>query len=285
MSRSWKALLVFVLGVPTASAVAEPQGFVRVTVATANIRDGAGTKFQRLWQVRRHEPLQVIERDGEWLRVRDHDERQGWIFELLTDNRPAVVVEHVREWANVRSGPGQHHPVAFRADRGSSFVVLASEEQWLRVESADGEKGWLHRSLAWPPDAGPSRFVRVKVSSANIRQDPGTDSEILWTVPKNFPLTVVGREGEWLKTLDFEGIEGWIYAPLTDENLGVVVTADVGNVRAGPGLQHRIVSKVYWGESFGVRGQDGSWVAIEHEPGGRGWIHRDLVWGSVEKEG
>lgn len=128
-------------------------------------------------------------------------------------------------------------------------------------------------------DAAPARFVRVKVDVANIREGPGTRYPLLWRVERNFPLKVVERRKSWLRTVDFLGDEGWIYAPLTDSKAAVVVEVDLANVRSGPGKNHPIRFKVEWGTGFRVMDQKGTWLKVRQPDGNKGWIHRNLVWG------
>lgn len=124
------------------------------------------------------------------------------------------------------------------------------------------------------------RFVRVKVETANMREGPGTGYPLLWQVVENFPLKVVSRRQNWLKTVDFLGDEAWIYAPLTDGRPAVVVEVDVANVRSGPGTSHPVRFQVEWGSAFRVLDRRGKWLQIEDTDAGRGWIHGALVWGS-----
>ncbi|MBI3030243.1 MAG: SH3 domain-containing protein [Candidatus Rokubacteria bacterium] len=129
--------------------------------------------------------------------------------------------------------------------------------------------------------AGADRFVRVKVDTANIREGPGTGYALLWQVAENFPLRVISQGKKWLKTEDFLGADGWIYAPLTDTQPAVVVEADVANVRSGPGTNHPVRFTAEWGASFRLLGRKGKWAQVEHADGSRGWIHEKLLWGSL----
>lgn len=128
-------------------AVAHSDSLVRVKAEIVNVREGPGTEFDRRWQAYENYPLRVVGRKGEWLKAVDFEGYEGWIYAPLTDREPAVVVQ--KEWVNVRSGPGTNHPVVFTAERGVAFRVLDSRGNWLRVEHADGDQGWIHDSLVW----------------------------------------------------------------------------------------------------------------------------------------
>lgn len=135
-------------------------------------------------------------------------------------------------------------------------------------------------ALATAAGAASAEFVRVKVPTANIRSGPGVQYERLWSTYENYPLRVVGKRGRWLQTLDFEGYEGWIYAPLTDTQPTVVVRVERANVRSGPGRDSRLLSTEFMGVAFRVLSRRGDWLRVEHADGVRGWIYRALVWGN-----
>ena len=145
----WKGLVTaLAIGLVAAVAMAAARG-VRVRVETANVREGPGTQYERLWTVERGFPLEVIGHRGRWLKTRDFLDSEGWIFAPLTDTQPSVIV-HVNE-ARVRSGPGLRHQVRFVATWGESFRVLSQQGEWVRIEDPENGRGWIHESLVWPP--------------------------------------------------------------------------------------------------------------------------------------
>ncbi|HSE94765.1 MAG TPA: SH3 domain-containing protein [Methylomirabilota bacterium] len=128
-------------------ATADPADFVRVKVEAANVRNGPGTENDRVLQANENEPLQVISRRDTWLKVRTYDGHQGWIFEALTDDKPAVVVTGTT--VNMRAGPGTDHEVTYTTERGTCFLVLGHRGAWLDVRHESGDRGWIHGSLVW----------------------------------------------------------------------------------------------------------------------------------------
>lgn len=285
----WRvALLVLSLVLLATPAVVRAAAYVRVKAQVANVREGPGTRFSRLWRGYENDPLEVVGREGRWLKVEDFEGHGGWIYARLTDGRPAVIVNNVKTWANIRSGPGLEYPVTFTADRGVSFRVVGKRGDWLRIQHADGDRGWIAQSLVWgtstnktgtAKSAHPTALVRVKVAVANIREGPGTSYERLWKVGKNYPLEVVAREGRWVRAVDFEGYDGWVFGPLTDTQSAVIVKADRANIRSGPGKEYRVVVTEVAGVAFRVHDRKGRWLRVEHADGHRGWIHDSLVWG------
>ncbi len=128
-------------------------------------------------------------------------------------------------------------------------------------------------------------FVRVRVDTANVRKAPTTDAAAVSLAYEDDPLRVVATRRGWLKVRDFQGEEGWIYGPLTDQRPAVIVTAPVANLRSGPGATHPVTHTAERGVSFRAIGRRGAWIRVEHADGTRAWIHRSLVWGEVPPGG
>ncbi len=140
-------VLVFFLAVlclPVLSPAAE-----RLAVATpiANIRNGPGTNFDVIWKVERFYPVLVLERKGDWCKIEDYEGDKGWVHGSLLDKTATIVVK--KNNCNVRSGPGTNFPVAFRAKNGVPFQRLQTKGAWINIRHADGDTGWIHRSLVW----------------------------------------------------------------------------------------------------------------------------------------
>ena len=48
----------------------------------------------------------------------------------------------------VRSGPGMTYEVTTQVPSGGSYVVVAQERDWYKIQLPDGRKGWIHRFYA-----------------------------------------------------------------------------------------------------------------------------------------
>ena len=53
-------------------------------------------------------------------------------------------------------------------------------------------------------------MVSVARAEINMRSGPGTRHAVQWALSKGYPLTVVGRQGQWLHVSDFERDRGWV---------------------------------------------------------------------------
>ena len=133
-------LIIVFAGVANAERLA-------VSAPVANIRSGPGTGHNVLWKVEQYFPVLVIEKSGEWYRFEDFEGDKGWVHRSLVGKIPAVITRNVT--SNIRSGPGTNHPVLFSVEKGIPFKVLKRKDKWIQIEHADGDKGWIHKSLIW----------------------------------------------------------------------------------------------------------------------------------------
>ena len=127
----------------------EPAHAERLSVNAdiANIRSGPDTSDAVIWQVEKYHPLEVIQKQGSWYLFEDFEGDRGWIHSsLLADTRTVIVTN---DQCNVRSGPGTENDIRFTVDKGVPFKVLEEKGKWVHVIHADGDKGWIHRSLIW----------------------------------------------------------------------------------------------------------------------------------------
>jgi len=143
MKKPLLTILCLFLAVP---ALAESQRLA-VKVSVANIRSGPGEQYDALWQVGMYHPLRIIEKKGGWYRFRDFEKDEGWVHRSLVAELDTVIT--INEKCNIRSGPSTRQTVAFTAEKGVPFKVLERRKDWIRVAHADGDQGWIHKSLVW----------------------------------------------------------------------------------------------------------------------------------------
>ena len=121
----------------------------RLSVASSivNIRSGPGTRYDVLWRVAKYHPILVLKKTGNWYHFRDFEGDKGWLHNSLVRNIPTVITN--KEKCNVRSGPGTKFNILFTTEKGVPFKTLKRKGNWIHVQHADGDKGWLHKSLVW----------------------------------------------------------------------------------------------------------------------------------------
>jgi SH3-like domain-containing protein len=121
----------------------------------------------------------------------------------------------------------------------------------------------------------------VKNADINLRKGPGTKYKQVGEAYKYTPLKKIKKQGKWYRVKDFENKVSWIHTNLvTDKFECAVVKDEEANIRTGPGTKHKEIdhSPSIRSETFKVLQRKGSWVKVEDEFGGTGWIFRKLLW-------
>ncbi|MFZ5569998.1 MAG: SH3 domain-containing protein [Thermodesulfobacteriota bacterium] len=118
-----------------------------VGVQKANVRSGPGSQFDVIWEVEQYHPFEVITKKGEWIRIRDFEKDEAWIHQSLLQKIDTVITS--KDQCNVRSGPGSNFDIIFTTEKGIPFKVISRQDQWLQIEHADKDRGWIHQSLVW----------------------------------------------------------------------------------------------------------------------------------------
>ena len=118
-----------------------------VKAAIANLRSGPGSKYDVLWQVEKFHPLLVIQKKGKWCKIKDFEGDMAWVHSSLLAKINGVITTKAK--CNVRSKPDKKSKVLFTVERGVPFKVLKRNGNWIRIEHADGEIGWIYNSLVW----------------------------------------------------------------------------------------------------------------------------------------
>ena len=118
---------------------------VSVQSSTANIRSGPGTRYEILWQVEKNHPLNVLRQSGKWLYFADRELKKFKdSMENLTKSSTVITL---KDKCNIRSGSGTKHKILFTVEKGVPFKVIGKKGSWLHIEHADGDKGWIYKSL------------------------------------------------------------------------------------------------------------------------------------------
>lgn len=141
------SLCMAALGTSALVQAQPAQQMVSVSGTTLNMRSGPGTNAPVLWELKKGYPLQVTQRKGNWLQVRDFEGDSGWVARSLTGQAPHHVVK--AKVANIRSGPGTQHSVVGKADYGDLLRTREKRADWVRVERAEGPGGWIAKTLLW----------------------------------------------------------------------------------------------------------------------------------------
>lgn len=146
MRQLCKFLLSSMLTIAVMSG-AGAREMVSVARPEAILRDGPGTRFAALWAVDRGYPLVVRARRGAWLRVRDFEGDDAWIYGPLTGKLRHHIV--TTRTANIRRAPAANARVVGKAAYGEVLRTIDTRRDWVKVQQFDGPRGWVFRRLLW----------------------------------------------------------------------------------------------------------------------------------------
>ena len=133
--------------------------------------------------------------------------------------------------------------------------------------------------LICPAAAAPAKSI-VK-DETNIRSGPSPKYELLFTVPRGYPIQVERRSGQWTQFRDWQNNTAWVYTPLVSDINTAVITAEKVNIRSSGSLKSQVVTNAEMGEIYRVLGKKGDWVQLGYYDNSSpvGWIRHDLVFG------
>ena len=151
MNRFTTLLSALVLS--ASAAAAENYTVKQTSDGFLNMRSGPGTNFDVINRVYPNMVVDVLENKGRWFRVRvPGAKKSGWVSSnFLTGPQvfsgDTVVVQQTNDgFLNMRSGPGTNFDILRRMYPGDRLRVLERQGNWLRVQTANGSKGWAsHR--------------------------------------------------------------------------------------------------------------------------------------------
>ena len=141
------------------------------------------------------------------------------------------------------------------AIEGEQFKVIGIQGEWLNIEDGEDE-AWIS-----------SEFVDITegmafstASTLNLRASDNTSSEIIEELDRGSALTVVGKEGDWLKVRN-RGTEGFVHSDYVTDEAPVVPTIDVnGNLINVPTVANYKVQAVL-NLAYAKKGCEYSWGA------------------------
>jgi uncharacterized protein YgiM (DUF1202 family) len=133
----------------------------------------------------------------------------------------------------------------------------------------------------------------LTTADVHVRRGPGTNYEVVATIPKGIEVNVVGREGEWLRVESKHGnkpgyIHGNYARPLQGQPAaqsktipsiaGPYRTLRETDLRDGPGLNYKVVAKLPAEIKIQVTRAEGDWLRVESKRGNQpGYVEKQSV--------
>ncbi len=135
------AVLLFFPGISAA------QERLCVKAGIANMRSGPGTKYDVLWQAEKYYPVVVTQKKGNWYKIKDFENDVAWVHNSLLEKEKTVIAK--KDKCNIRSKGSMKGSIVFTVDKGVPFKVLQEKGNWIKIKHADGDVGWIYKTLVW----------------------------------------------------------------------------------------------------------------------------------------
>jgi uncharacterized protein YgiM (DUF1202 family) len=301
-----------------------------------NVRNGPSTGTGRIAVALPDEPLEVlgdahaaltkVGDRGEWLHVRLSGGTRGYVAAWYVQTQPGralppLLTVSPTEDMNMRERPTTSSRrvgrllanalLTVRDDPARGEVLVGRYGEWLYVETAEGQRGWV---AAWyvevqppsfavsesVPEAEPARpLVVYTTEPLNVRNGPSPNTSRIAVALPHEPLTalddprdarsILGEQGEWLQVRLPDGPEGYVAAwyvgtdpgPAPSALLTVYPTQDM-NMRERPDVSARLVEQLAHNAPLTVHddparaevlvGRYDEWLYVETAEGQRGWV-------------
>ncbi len=114
-----------------------------------NVRSGPGFKHQVLFLAPMGYPVEIVQKQQDWVQIRDWEKQTGWVKNsMLSSIRTTVVLP---ERANVRVNASAGGDIVRQVERGDIFKVIAVKKNWIRIGYYHDEEpvGWIRQDLVF----------------------------------------------------------------------------------------------------------------------------------------
>ena len=116
--------------------------------------------------------------------------------------------------------------------------------------------------------------VRVLSDRVNLRAAPQLTAEVVAQVDENDVLQAREIGAEWVEVVTPTNVDGWIHREFYVDGR---VNVKKLNVRAGPGINYKVLGEMRRNDPVEVRGEFGEWLKIAPPPDSSVWISSAYV--------
>lgn len=223
---------------------------ITVTGSIVNLRQGPGTGYRQIGDVKAGQTLSVLAEKNGWYKVLLSGSNEAWVAGWLVveqkstgsnsaeNSASAGYVQINTDILNVRSGPGTGYSLVTKIGRNEKHNVLETQNGWYKIK-VENIEGWVSGEYAqYVPgttgSAGNSQPVEnnqppvntqpegplpaaliVTGNNVNIRQWNSMDAPVVDQVNSGDALTVLNSQGDWYRVSLLNGQIGWIANWLT----------------------------------------------------------------------
>lgn len=220
-------------------SVSNNHSTITVTTNGLRVRSGPGTEFSVIGTLSNGAVLQVLEQDGNWIKVKTPS-GDGWVaneFVQITSrnevsqkkNSSSITGVITADSLNVRSSPSMQSEIIGKLTNGETIQILSEQGKWVEIQYS-GKKAWIN-----------GEFVKKETNSTQNLNENKVEMPV-----ESKPSKPIGVAG--------------------------TVTANQINVREIGSLNGKVIDQVKKGQTFKIVEELNSWAKIEIKPGVYGWV-------------
>lgn len=165
--------------------------------------------------------VRIIENSGEWYKIKYSETEEGWVSSQYVDVIEGIGTGIVKANSlNFRQQPDFNGKIIGSLDNGQSITILDSNDVWYKVKISSGAIGWVSMDYvdatifddsSQDYGVGPIGVGIVSGDVVNVRQQPGLDKTVLFSVDQGDAVNVYSKSGDWYEIETTDGKKGWIY--------------------------------------------------------------------------
>lgn len=117
-----------------------------------NLRSGPGKNYYIKCEYGAGFPVEIIERNKNWVMVKDFENDTGWVHQSFLTTTPHMIVKankKTEEKINIRKGPGSENKIVGKAHYGVVFKTVQRRNDWVELQHESGLKGWTNLNFLW----------------------------------------------------------------------------------------------------------------------------------------
>ena len=172
------------------------------------------------------------------------------------------------------------HRNIVKESKGAETEGIVEETENADEDTKDHEPESIVTSKMDSIAEEPIKLGIIKVSIANIREKPTTQSDILGKLKKGEMISIISKMDTWYEIRLDEDTSGWIFENLfydiTDDFHMAAIKVLVGNIRKEPTKKSLVIGKLKMGDKVLVLSRDKQWIQVRMDDGSTGWAYNSL---------
>lgn len=162
----------------------------------------------------------------------------------------------------------------------SAYGISINDEQPENVTGQPDESDNSVQDQQPVPDTATPVYKFVNANYLNVRKGPGPETEKLTVLPKATRVQCFDSDGEWVKIITDDNIEGYVFAEYLSDTAPPVykfVAANTVNLRKDPNSDSELLGTLSFGSKVQVFEKDNDYVRVLTGNGVEGYVWNEYL--------